>query len=589
MAGPETEKPEPVGPFSDARSPTMHGTRTTWATLVLALATVAPGAAVGPPAFARAGDRAASAPEWRVPDILAARAPDVRPVRPRPPSDLPLGHWAYPLLERLVARGVLTVDLSTRPVPRSAVVRALRALPDPNDASPFSASRTERERWALERLSAEFLGGGVDVPAVSLRDGDAVIALGVLLGTEVRYDEGREAAGDTQNASPSRGDDEPLSAAADITYEFWGGLGNAVGFYSDATILMEGQEGPRTVTLSKRARTWRGFAVAIDHAYVKMERPHLSVAVGRRGPAWGRSARGQLLISGAAPTFDQIDASFVVGPLGFYALHAMLEYDDTGTETALGAGDQVFLAGHRVTCSWRAGGVGLNEVVVYSSTIPEPAYLNPFLPYYVSQHNERANDNVLWSTDFTWRPLCGLELYGEFLVDDLQYDRNTNRPDKYAFTLGQTYYSSAAGFDYEIVAEYSHARKWTYTHGRVEHRYAHDGRPIGFDLGPDADRAILEIAFHPSPVWSVGLGYERSRKGEGTIKEAFDPADDSEPAFPSGNVLTTRRLALEVTYDDLAGFSYGLGAAYGSQEYEDGGSGGDEDGWEVWVGAEFRI
>lgn len=584
----------------------MQETRPNSTALVLAIAALAVQLAVGAPASARtaggpgaaaasggaAGSSGVDDTRARAPEILASSRASAVPPQVRPPSDLPLGHWAYPLLERLVARRALEVDLTTRPVSRAAVARALLSLPDPIQGRGFYAALTERERWALDMLRREFLGGQVDAPAVSLRDGDSVIALGVLLGTTLSHAEARSVDRDSLAApfaAGASGDGEDVSAAVDISYELWGGIGSTLGFYSDATILLEGQEGPRTTRLSKRARTWRGAAATVDRAYVKFERPHVTLALGRRGPAWGRSARGRLLISGAAPTFDQVDGSLTVGPLGFHAFHALLEYDETGVEAVLGPGDHVFLAGHRLELSGRGGSVGLNEVVVYGSSIPDPAYLNPFLPYYVSQHNERANDNILWSTDFTWRPVRGLELYGELLVDDLQYDRNTGRPDKYALTLGQAYYSRAIGLDYEIVAEYSHARRWVYTHARVEHRYAHDGRPIGFDLGPDADRALVEVTLHPSRSWSVAVGYEHSRKGEGTITEAFEAGGDSEPAFPSGNVLTARRVALEVVCDNLEGFTYGIGAAYDAHAKEGDGSGEDEDGWEVWIGAEFRI
>ena len=43
---------------------------------------------------------------------------------PRPPADLPLDHWAYPHLTRLVARGILELDLTTLPVSRAAVAAA---------------------------------------------------------------------------------------------------------------------------------------------------------------------------------------------------------------------------------------------------------------------------------------------------------------------------------------------------------------------------------------------------------------------------------------------------------------------------------
>ncbi len=575
----------------------MHPTGAIRTALILALAILAVQGEAGMAAQSRSVERvdpaAASAAERAgAAEPANPMAAFREPSQTRPPSDLPLGHWAYPLLERLVARRVLEVQLSTRPVSRAAVAEALLSRRDRPRKEDGPAPLTEREEWALGRLEAEFLGGRVDAPAVSVREGDAVVSLGIVLGTELRYKDGCVAGCDSLTAPLARaagGGREAVCATADISYELWGGVGDAVGFYSDAAILLEGQEGPRTSRPSKRTRTWRGVAATIDRAYVKLERPHVTVALGRRGPAWGRSARGRLLISGAAPTFDQIDASLRVGPLSFQALHAMLEYEEIGTEEEFGPGDRVFLAGHRLVFEGRTGSVGLNEVVVYSSGIPDPAYLNPFLPYYVSQHNERADDNVLWSTDFTWRPVRGLEVYGEFLIDDLQYDRDTGHPDKYALTLGQAYYSHAVGFDYELTAEYSQARRWTYTHDRVEHRYTHDGRPIGFDLGPDADRALVEVTLHPSPVWSVAVGFEHARKGEGTCTEAFELGGESEPAFPSGDILTVRRIAFVVAYDNLAGFSYGLGAAYDDRAKEGDGSGEDEDGWEVWVRAAFRI
>ena len=42
------------------------------------------------------------------------------------------------------------------------------------------------------------------------------------------------------------------------------------------------------------------------------------------------------------------------------------------------------------------GNVGLTETVIYSGTTPDPVYLIPIFPYYLMQHNERENDNILW-------------------------------------------------------------------------------------------------------------------------------------------------------------------------------------------------
>jgi len=504
----------------------------------------------------------------------------------RPPADLPLDHWAYPLLERLAARGIVEIDLATRPIARSAVRKALlERRARSHDTLSVGRELSERETWALEKLEDEFIENAVDRPTLARRDGDAVIALGLKLGTEIRHSDVVSAPHESLSIRGGHASLEEMRASADVSYELWGGVGDAVGFWSTATVLMEGQNGPRVTRLSSRAKTWRGFAAAVDEAYFKLERERYSVAAGRRGPAWGAARWGRLLISGTAPTLDGIAADLRVGSLSLYALHAVLEYETIGTEEDLSESDHVFMAAHRAVVDGRWGELGVSEAVVYSATIPEPPYLIPLIPYYLSQHNERENDNVLWSLDVLGRPFRGLDVYGEFLVDDLQYERDTGHPDKYGATIGAAHYGSVSGSDVETRLEYSNVRKWTYTHESIEHRFAQDGRPIGFDLGPDADRVTLEVVYHPSVKWSTRLGLASARKGEGTIADPFHESDNAEPTFPSGDVRTTRRVSLDLLYDDLGVLSGGLGASYRDSE----GGGSDDDGWEIWAGARFRI
>ena len=525
-----------------------------------------------------------------------ASGPQVRQVTPmnlgdtrgtmRPPSDLPLGHWAYPLLERLVARGILDLDLTTRPVSRRAVATALNKRQSSAGASRDVPDLTKRETWALLRLSAEFLRGKVDRQTLGVRERKASVAVGIDLGTGIlgEWGESREAAsasGALLQSAEGVSSDDGVRPWIDASYELWGGVDGLFGVYSQTDIVLAGQDGPRIVELSERARSWRGITASAERAYVMVERPHFAVALGRRGPAWGRSTDGGLLISGNAPSFDQLDARFEVGSFAFHALHAMLEYRTIGTEEDLTADERVYMAGHRVVVRSQRASVGLSEVVVYGSHLPDPVYLNPLVPYYLAQHNERANDNIFWSLDFDWRTGGGTEVYGEFLVDDLMYERYSEHPDKYGFTLGSAYYGTIHGFDLELEAEYSHVRKWTYTHGFVEHRLEHDGVPVGFELGPDADRITLSATVHPSFPWALGVRYAHSRQGEGSIESPFENGESYEPEFPSGRVVETDRIAVTLDYANLAGRFGQLGTAYERVE-------GDDD-WKVWISFGFRI
>ncbi|MEA3409199.1 MAG: hypothetical protein U9Q95_02515 [Candidatus Eisenbacteria bacterium] len=532
----------------------------------------------------------------------------------RPPADVPLNHWSYPLLERLQSRRVIDIDLSTRPVSRSVVADAVSAAR--RSEATASGSLSAREVWFLSRLEAEFVRGEVDTPAFSTGSGAASFGLGVRLFTQMRHgaevrelnlwpgrvpggitplkDAGDGAGGDIgdeadRGVGVEAGADAQLDVASAIGYEIWGGVEGLIGFYTDTQVLLVGQDGARQVQLSSRVKTWRGASASAERAYVKFERPSYSVMLGRRGTAWGHSRWGRLLLSGTAPTFDQLNVKYEVGALSFEAMHAFLEYEELGTETDLGDEESVFLASHRMVVRGKWGSIGFGEAVVYSSVLPDPVYLNPLMPYYMSQHNERSNDNVLWLLDGVYHVRPGLTAYGEFVIDDLQYERSTENPDKYGLTLGGAWYGAVRSFDAELTAEYTNVRNWTYTHTHTEHRFAQDGLPIGFELGPDADRFRAEFVFHPAVKWSVGTTYQHARKGIGRITDPFEAGENPEPTFPSGVVETTDRVGVELGYQSLERITAGLGAAYESVANVGNILGKDDDGWEFWVGVEFRI
>ncbi len=539
------------------------------------------------------------------PTTSATRADDATGrewTNPRTPQDVPVGHWSYPLLARLAARGVVDIDLATLPVSRAAVAQALvDALGGAKMRASTTGGMSEREVWTFKRLVAEFLQGKVDVPALFTENDDAMVGLGFQVMSRLRYGPEAEVLDLRPGTIPSgpteardgdgddhEDDDEALDVAVELRYDLWGGVRDLVGFYSDAWFLFGGQEGGRVVRLTPRVRTWRGVAASVERAYFILEQPWFAVAAGRRDPAWGRARWGRLAISGGAPTFDQVDGRFRVGAFSFHALHSFVEYEVLEHDE-VPEWEQMYLAGHRLSVDGAWGSVGFSETVIYSGTSPDPVYVIPIFPYYLMQHNERENDNILWSLDFLYRPVRGLDLYGELLIDDLQYDRNTDHPDKYGITLGTTYFADVAGRDYTLTAEYTNVRKYTYTATRLGYRFEHAGMPIGFALGPDADLLTLEGVWHATHEWSVGLAYRHSRKGEGRITDRFVAGMDPAPSFPSGVVWTTDRLSVEAGYEDLRGVFAGFGIAWQGVDNRENVLGEDRDGWELWAGVQVRI
>lgn len=499
----------------------------------------------------------------------------------RPPADVPLDHWSYPFLERLVARGALDLDLTTRPISRTDVAEALLRLK--RTARGRSGKRwepklrddlTERERWMLVKLRAEFLlNGAVDTPFVAAYENDASVSLGLELSTNAGY------------AGP-QGEVEP---SVSLRPQLRGGVGDDIGFYADIGVVAREQAGPRKVRLSSRLRTWRGVSADVERAYFKMEHPSFSLGFGRRGAAWGPSRWGRLLLSGSGPTLDQADARLSVGRFSFHALHALLECGSLGTQTDLAPGERVFLGAHRLVYRWGSGSIGLSECIVYSACFPEPIYASPLVPYYVSQFNEGDDANVLCALDLVYRPVRGVEVRGEFLADDLMYEREAEHPEKYGFTLGACYWGAVAGSDVELIAEYSQVRKWTYSYAHVEHRLEHVGRPVGFDLGADSDRLALGVAYYPGVAWSLRVDYFHERKGEGQLAVPFEAGEDPDPPFPSGCVKITDRASIGLEFNALNTWFGRVGSAHDWTKNR--GNVADENGheWEIWAGIGLRL
>ena len=95
--------------------------------------------------------------------------------------------------------------------------------------------------------------------------------------------------------------------------------------------------------------------------------------------------------------------------------------------------------------------MGFSEAIFFVSDGLDLAYMNPLIPWYPVQWNERDDDNAMLCLDATVRPLRGLAAYGELLIDDLQYQTEWGRPSRLGWTAGIEGYASSTA----ITAEYT--------------------------------------------------------------------------------------------------------------------------------------
>lgn len=462
---------------------------------------------------------------------LSAAVPSAGDVR-----DLDLRHWSAPTLERFQALGYIDLP-ATRPYPRDLVKAELLKLDRRSAREGLALSAGDS--FALDQLRQEL---GLVHRQQRTVEGDMLV-----LGDQLFY-----LCGDARAGFSATG-----SEGLDPEYLFRGDLdacgGSQGRFMFDQRLVFElERERQKVERLSGSQTTWRGGSYSVDWAYLRLrllepqsggEGALLELTAGRQQRWWGRGRQGTLLLSDNAPAFDAAGVRLYYRKIGFESFAGVL-----------GTDQRRFFSGHRGTLELPWGlSLGLAEVVLYQAANLDPVYLNPLLPFYGGQWNQRDDDNILWSADLEWRAVSGLCLYGELLMDDVQYEQDPPAPQKLGFLAGLHWADPAGLADTDLKLEWAGNQKWVYTQRRHANRYLGMDTVscLGHWMGTDADMlgAYLERRLHPR--LNVGMGYSWTRRGEGGIDrglhyagEPYDggavaPGDTSGGLFVGDDMRTT--------------------------------------------------
>jgi hypothetical protein len=425
--------------------------------------------------------------------------------------DLDLGHWANTTLERLRAMGCLELP-ATKPYPRDLVRAEVLSLGERAARERLSFSRADS--LALEKLRQEL--------GLVHRRGRAVEGDMLVLGDQTFYlcGDGRA----RLSALGRHGREPEYAFRGDL--ELYGGHEGRFVFDQRLAFELE-RERQKVERLSGSQTTWRGGSYSVDWAYLRLRlldpRPEsqgalLELTAGRQQHWWGRGRQGTLLLSDNAPSFDALGARLYYKKIGFESFAGVL-----GTE------QRRFFSGHRGTLDLPWGlSLGASEVVLYQAANLDPAYLNPLLPFYGNQWNQRDDDNILWSADLGWRARPGLYLYGELLMDDVQYEQDPPAPQKLGFLAGLHWADPLGLADCDLKTEWAGNQKWVYTQRRHANRYLGMDTVscLGHWMGTDADMAGIFLEHRLHPRLNAGLGYSWTRQGEGSIDRGLHYAGE---------------------------------------------------------------
>jgi hypothetical protein len=442
------------------------------------------------------------------------------------PTEL-VDSWVYPYLYELRLRNPgCPIFATNRPYERVDVARWLESCYSKGSLA------DARSVWLYEMLDREFAAeAGLDWAQGTTLVGD--------------FELGARAASNTKAAA---------DGFARASLYIPGGFS----IWTSLRISVNDPEAHKTAT-----KLWgdRGRA-SMEHGGIGYRRGGLSIFFGRNEVSWGATAQEGLLFSGPAPSFDMFKLDFRTKKFGFTTFHSMLRrwaYDDwsDGQVDGFGACEEQdgccevrrFVAGHRLDfMPTSILAFSVSEAVIYGGQgrTFEPVYLNPLVIFYGEQWNSRWDDNILIAGDFSLLLPQKLEIRGELMIDDFQYDFGSE-PHKFAAGLALAAVNPLDPERSLLGGSYFHVRNETYGHHVAWNRFIHDGHVMGYPDGPDTDRFEIwsTLALPPEVNWRADYSYRRQGEGDATDEQL---PEEPRVKFPSGVVEATQRVGLEVSW-----------------------------------------
>ena len=163
------------------------------------------------------------------------------------------------------------------------------------------------------------------------------------------------------------------------------------------------------------------------------------------------------------------------------------------------------------------------------------------------QYNQDQDDNALWSFDLALTWFKNKEFYAEILVDDFQYDFESE-PQQTGFQIGINY-AQIFGLKRSLAnLEYTRINNWVYGQNELWNTYTYHGFGMGSILGPDADRLLFDFTYHLGKDLQISFSEKYRRKGEGRIQTPQTSAAPYAKSFPSGIVEYSNQIRFEASY-----------------------------------------
>ena len=243
---------------------------------------------------------------------------------------------------------------------------------------------------------------------------------------------------------------------------------------------------------------------------------------------WGQSKFKSIISSGHFPSTENILIIYDAKLFNFELYYGQLSPEINSENIRINRN----LGGHKLKINLNSSlSITIGEYIIYTGENRgmELIYLNPYVPYFLTglENNEQPhpnmsvdNDNSVIFSDFRFNFSENIDIYGEFIIDDLQID-NTGVDNALGYKIGidgiLNIYDKNIYYDLDI----TQISMWTYIHNGQFTTLQNMGHPIGFKYGPDAKYIGGEINFNIIEDINFNLDASLLKKGRNNLNSEW--------------------------------------------------------------------
>ncbi|MFP4458248.1 MAG: capsule assembly Wzi family protein [Candidatus Zixiibacteriota bacterium] len=339
---------------------------------------------------------------------------------------------------------------------------------------------------------------------------------------------------------------------------FWGRFGSA---FQKGMVTMQGVYDVDFGLIDDSTYTgfkWDGKSGSLGQSYIAFSKPEWRFLLGNDYIHWGRgllfnkNMKTMPMLQYRIDFWDRLRISYMHGKLDRFIFPK--PYIDPGVHNTIYI--ERYLAGHKAELYFDKFSLYFIESVVYGgeSRPPEPHYILPITWMHGEQLNSGIDDNTFISAGGKLN-LNNFLFEAEFMIDDYQYEKESigdQEPNELGLSVYGEYADELFGkwINYSVL--YEGITNRTYNQRFETNRYLYKNKPIGSQIGNDADIIRIRVDYWYSPFCIFSLTEEFGRQGEGGIYNDWDSPWDTDSSmtytepFPTGIIEKRQTTRLDI-------------------------------------------